>query len=302
VLITLLVSLFLAFSAPRAAAPDHVTVPLLVEGNRPYIDLTFHRADGSARTARFLVDSGGGGFILVEKLARDLGVTWGKTSREEGREFGVAMSPPSAFLVDLPLDLTPDRVVVIVGEDNVVPKGAPGHAEGMFPGHLLAKYHVVFDYPAGQFTLAKPGVLTPKGDALAMPVSSPSGFPRTEVEIAGHPYGFLVDTGASFTMVSDAVLKQWSGAHPDWPVQPGAVGEAKTLGGQTLATIQLPGATWGRQTLATFGMVSQREGVFERNMSRMMTAPIVGSLAGNVLKHFRLELDYPNQKLYLQPR
>jgi hypothetical protein len=37
-------------------------------------------------------------------------------------------------------------------------------------------------------------------------------------------------------------------------------------------------------------------------MSRMMTAPIVGSLAGNVLKHFRLELDYPNQTLYLEPR
>jgi hypothetical protein len=31
----------------------------------------------------------------------------------------------------------------------------------------------------------------------------------------------------------------------------------------------------------------------------MMAAPIVGSLAGNVLKRFRLELDYPNAKLYI---
>jgi hypothetical protein len=299
-LLTLLLGCFFARAAPQVAAPDHVTVPLIIEGNRPYIDLTFRRADGSTRTARFVVDSGGGGFILLEKLARDIGVTWGKTSREEGSEFGVAASPPAAFLGNFPLDLTPNRVIVIIGEDNVVPKGAPGHAEGLFPGHLLAKYHVVFDYPAGQFTLAKPGVLTPKGDALPMPVSKPSGFPRTELLIGGQTYGFLIDTGASFTMVSDALLNTWKAAHADWPVQPGAVGEAATLGGQTIATIQLPGARWGPQSLAPFGMVSQSEGVFEKYMSNMMTAPIVGSLAGNVLTHFRVELDYPKQTLYLQ--
>jgi hypothetical protein len=30
-----------------------------------------------------------------------------------------------------------------------------------------------------------------------------------------------------------------------------------------------------------------------------MVAPIVGSLAGNVLKRFRIELDYPNEVLYV---
>ena len=48
-------------------------------------------------------------------------------------------------------------------------------------------------------------------------------------------------------------------------------------------------------------MTSRREGVFEKYMSSMMTAPIIGSLAGNVLSHFRVELDYPDQKLYLSP-
>jgi hypothetical protein len=32
----------------------------------------------------------------------------------------------------------------------------------------------------------------------------------------------------------------------------------------------------------------------------MMTAPIAGSLGANVLKRFRVELDYPNHTLYLQ--
>jgi len=77
------------------------------------------------------------------------------------------------------------------------------------------------------------------------------------------------------------------------------VGDAATLGGQALETMFVPSARWGPHTLGEFGVVSQQEGTFERYMSSMMTAPIVGSLAGNVLRHFRLEIDYANEKLYL---
>src|SRR4029079_1078868 len=80
--------------APTSVAPppetkpsEQATVPLHVEGNRPFVDVTFHRADGTTRAARFLVDSGGGAFLIVEPLARDLGLTWGATTREEGSEF-----------------------------------------------------------------------------------------------------------------------------------------------------------------------------------------------------------------------
>ena len=286
---------------PHAApsAVDQVTVPLLVEGHRPFVELTFAKPDGSIRAARFLVDSGGGGFLLCEPLARDLGLEWGETTREEGQEFAQIKSAPKALVGGLQLDLNPDRVAVVIGSASILPAAAPGRAEGMFPGHVLARYHVVFDYPQAKFTLARPGVLTPRGDAYAMPVAQRSGFPRTELEIDGATYGFLVDTGASFTMVSEVALKAWGEAHPDWPRHPGAFGEAATLGGQTLETMFVPTARWGARELKEVGVVSQREGTFERYMSSMMAAPIVGSLAGNVLENMRVELDYPNQKLYL---
>lgn len=152
------------------AVVDRATVPLLVEGNRPFIDVTFRRPDGTARVARFLVDSGGGGFLMVEPLARDLGLHWGEVMHEEGTDFAAIDTPPKAFVGELALDLNPKRVLVKLGSDNILPKTAPGHAEGMFPGHLLARYHVVFDYPEGTFTLALPNILTPKGSALPMPV------------------------------------------------------------------------------------------------------------------------------------
>lgn len=264
-----------------------------------YIDVTFRKADGSTRSARFLVDSGGGGFLIVEPLARELALVLGKTETEQGEKLARTSSPVHAFVGSLALDLDPERVLVLVGQNNVVPPAAPGHADGLLPGHVLARYHVVFDYPRAEFTIAKPGVLRTEGAPLAMPVATRSAFPRTEVQVDGATYGFLLDTGASFTMVSDAVLKSWGDAHPDWQRHPGAFGEAATLGGQTLETMFLPSITWGTTALADVGMVSQQQGVFETWMSSMMTAPIVGSLAGNVLKRFRVELDYPNQQLYL---
>ena len=279
--------------------PNQVTVPLILEGNRPYIELNFSRPDGSKRTARFLVDSGGGGFLLTEPLARDLGLTWGEVRDEGGQKFGGAQTVPVVSVGQFVLQLNPQRVAVVIGRDSLTPKGAPGHADGLFPGHVLSQYHVVFDYPKGTFTLARPGVLTPKGDALPMPVSKRSGFPRTEIEVDGKTYGFLIDTGASFTMVSAVLLKSWGNDHQEWERHPGAFGEAATLGGQTLETMFVPAGRWGPHKLDRFGVTSQLEGAFEKWMSAMMAAPIVGSLAGNVLKRFRVELDYPNSKLYL---
>lgn len=288
--------------AGKTSSVDQATVPLLIEGNRPFVQITFRKPDGSVRTARFLLDTGGGGFLIAEPLARDLGLEWGKTEREEGSEFAVVTVLPRAFIGNFPLALNPQRTLVTIGEKNILPPAAPGQAEGMVPGHLLAQYHVVFDYPNATFTIARPGVLTPTGAGLPMPVAKRSGFPRTEISVNGSTYGLLLDTGASFTMVSEALLKTWGNQHPDWPRHAGAFGEAATLGGQTLETMSVPGAQWGSHQLQDFGVVSQREGTFERYMSGMMAAPIVGSLAGNVLKRFRVELDYANQRLYLFTR
>lgn len=285
---------------PAAAArADLATVPLHVEGHRPFVDLALRRADGTSRTARFLVDSGGGGFLLVEPLARDLGLELGATMQEQGATFARVTSKLAASIGGVALELDPDRVLVMVGKDNMLPAAAPGHADGLLPGHVLARYHVVFDYPGRSFTIARAGALASEGTPLPMPVAAQSGFPRTEIEVDGKTYGLLLDTGASFTMVSAALLADWSKAHADWKRHKGAHGEAATLGGQALETMFIPRVTWGGHALADVGVVSQQTGVFEKWMSSMMTAPIVGSLAGNVLEAFRVDLDYPNQTLYL---
>ena len=49
-------------------------VPMLVEGNVPIVEVRFKTPSGGERKARFVVDSGGGSFILGSKLAADVGV------------------------------------------------------------------------------------------------------------------------------------------------------------------------------------------------------------------------------------
>ena len=277
---------------------DATTVQLFVVGNRPYVDVDLHGPGGQARTARFLLDSGGGGFQVVEPLARALGLTWGSAQQENGKSFGVFTVPPVAAVGGLTLPVDKTRAAALLGVDRLLPPAAPGSAEGLVPGHVLAHYHVVFDYPHGTLEIAAPGMLTPKGDATAMPVAQRSGFPRTELTIDGTTYGFLVDTGASFSIVSDTLLKKWEAAHADWQHHPGAYGDAATLGGAALETIFVPHVKWGAEDLTDVGFVAQPAVTFTQE-SADMTAPIVGSLAGNVLKNFRVELDYPNQKMYL---
>ena len=87
---------------PPPHPADRATVPLHIEGHRPFVDLTFRKADGTTRTARFLVDSGGGGFLLVEPLARDLGLELGPTMKEEGETFARVTSKVDASNTDCP--------------------------------------------------------------------------------------------------------------------------------------------------------------------------------------------------------
>jgi predicted aspartyl protease len=278
----------------------HVTVPLFVENNRPHIDLDFTRPDGSVRKARFTLDTGGGSFILTESLANDIGL---KPAGPEEKTVGGRFAPTrvsSARVGEMELDLENVRSHIVLGQKSIIAGDA---AEGLVPGHLLARYHVIFDYPAKKFTLAKPGILKPQGARIASPIGKQSGFPRIELQIGGANYGFLLDTGATFTMISIGTLNDWGAKHADWRRAIGAVGGANMIGGameKAATMMRLPEARWAEFQLQEVAAVSRPKGTFETYMSLMMAGPIIGALGGNVLRAFRVEIDYSNGTTYLE--
>jgi predicted aspartyl protease len=283
----------------QAAEPQSVTVPLVVEFNRPFVDLEFTRPDGSARKARFWVDTGGGAFILVEPLARELGLELGQEMTEGGDRFAV-IKPPATRIGRMSLKLEGAEALVEMGKKTLMPGVA---VEGLLPGRVLKRYHVIFDYPGHRFTLAQPNTLKPRGVGLASPIHPRSGFPRLEAMIGGKTYGFLLDTGASFTMISAELLGKWATDHTDWPHVTGAVGAANMGLGPMEASatmMRLPQFNFTSLQLENVAVVSRPKGTFEKYMSEMMTDPIVGAIGGNVWRAFRVEIDYANGATYLE--
>jgi hypothetical protein len=277
------------------------TVPIDLRDNRIFVQLTCVRPDGSLRQARFQVDSGGGSMILSESLSQDLALkSIGSPSKEKGKTFQLVTSP-EIRIGEMPLNLSDVSTIVTVGSKGEFSPGSG--AEGFVPARLLRKYEVVFDYPARQFTMAQPGALKPRGVPVPSPIAAKSGFPRIELTVDGEKYGFLLDTGAAYTMISQTLIDKWQTAHPDWPRCVGAVGAANMIGGTFDAKagmLRLPEMQWGTFELRGVGVVSRPTGTFEKWMSDMMTAPIVGSIAGNVLRAFRIEIDYPHGVTYLE--
>lgn len=279
---------------------QQVTVPLHIEHNRPFVDFELRGADGSLQTARFWIDTGGGAFIITKALARKLGMLWGEVIESDEGRFAFC-SPPALSLAGMSVRLEQTEVLIALGLSMYTMPGI--FADGLICGSLLAQYQVVFDYPHHQFTLATPGTLIPQGTPLATLIHPQSGFPRLEVQIDGQTYGMLLDTGASHTMISRTLLDILVAAHPDWPRANGAVGTTN-MGYEQVDTkkcmVRLAECTWGPYQLADVSVVSRDPGVFEDRMSLGMAGPIVGALGGNVLRCFRVEIDYAGQTTYLE--
>jgi len=282
------------------AAIAQTTVPMILEGNVPIVELRFDTPSGGARTARFVVDSGGGGFILGSKLTADIGAkAQGPVREEDGEKFQPLMGV-HARAGEMELDLSGTLTSGLVGQDRML---ARNDAEGMIPGRLLERYRMIFDYPGRTLTFAKPSGAEGRGVKLPSGIRPNNGFPRIEIQIGGATYGVLLDTGASFTMISRVALEQWSKAHADWPSAIGAFGFANMGGGKMEAEammLRIPEMKLGSIVVRGPAAVSRQEGTFERSMSRRMTAPIIGSVAGNVLRDFRVEIDYQNRFVYLE--
>ena len=267
-----------------------VVVPLRVEYNRPFVDLVLSGPDFDERSGCAWVDTGGGSFIVAEAFASELGLRWGEATEQEGARFALVSSDLTAFLTPgagrrRALHLDEQRVVVQLGE-AVISRGFP--AVAFLPAHVLLGSDVLFDYPGCRFGIGDEGSLTREGTVVPCPRHPRTGWPRVELEIDGERLGFLVDTGASYSMVSIDILQKWTDKHPDWPTAMNAAGFACMGHAVDLAPmVRVPQIGLGGLQLGPAGFVARKGGVFEEWMSSGMTAPIVGALAGNVLRNLR---------------
>lgn len=285
-----------AARAKDGAGP--VKTPMRLELDRPYIDVTLTGPNGQHVKAHAYIDTGGGAILLSPRLAQRLGSkATGSIERSPGARI-VPTTVPALSIGGNPLTLIDAHAFI-----NTDGSAVPGHtdADVALPGRYLRHYVLVFDYPLHTFTIADPASYKPDGNAVKTIIGR--GMPVVQVSVAGKSYSFLLDTGGQYCMVSDAVFDPWSKQHPEWPRVAGAYGPANMLlgasFGKSLRMLRIPTLQWGRFRIQNAGVVSRPIGAYEKMMSETVGIPVIGSIGGNVLHHFKVTVDYPAHTVYL---
>ena len=280
-------------------------VPFILDDNRVFVYLTFPRADGRMRQALAFVDLGTPVLVLNQKLARDLPAHRG--------------GPLRFRLGSLEMQVPPQQVQTSNGSFFTGPDGrATVQVEAVLPGSVLKNYEVALDYGKRTLTVARRGALVPQGAAVPCRVNEKTGLIAVDASIGGQTYKFAVDPGSAYSWVSAGIAQDWAKAHPGWKRGRGAVGEAnmqtRTGGAEARAIVlRLPEIRIGSLRLKQVGAAgiemsappvppipggAKVEGTFFDWYSKKAPEPVIGWMGGNVLRAFRVTIDFAHHRTY----
>jgi hypothetical protein len=277
-------------AAPTGGASEH----FLLDHNRVFVELTFVLRDGNLRKTLAFVDTGDPGFTFTTALAEKL-----QTNQ---------VADMHVLFGGRPLNTS---AVSYVGVYNYFYPGMymfPGlHVEANLPATVLEKYDVVLDYGKQTLTLAPPKSLEHEGAHVRCRVDPGTGLTSVQAEVAGESYAFAIDNGAAYTWIDRGVTEGWVSTHPQWLRGTGAVGDANMNGSYAELTgmiMWLPGIALDGLNLQKVGALGVGPG-FDKTTpnffawySEKTAGPVVGFLGGNVLRSYRLEIDYRGGATY----
>ncbi len=136
-------------------------------------------------------------------------------------------------------------------------------------------------------------------------------LPRVVIKIAGESISMLLNTGATVTLsdetvktladgkdairaasfITDIRLAAWRKAH-SWRVI------EKAERGGTGTMIEVPKITIAGYEVGPVWFTARPVGLYRNQISRRLDARVDGAIGGNLLKSFRVTLDYPNATAY----
>lgn len=280
-----------------AGGSNEVTIPFELVNNRPIIRV---RVNGSKETLRFVIDTGAGMCVVSTSAAEKMGlkpVARGGLARAVGGagRFEIVYG----FIQTLQMgDTKVDRVPVYIREFFNDQESVDGYI-GL---SVLSKYLSTVDYAGQTMTLlrgdARARAAAPSAAAIEIPIrTTSSGFWSGEVNLEGveKPVNFIVDTGASISVVSQALAARTG---MDKLAQSGRI---KVYGAAGLAdniqTVLLPSVSLGTHARRNvYAAVLDMEPINETAGFEQ-----TGIVGGNVLRHFRVSFDFSRGVVLLEP-
>jgi len=283
---------------------SQTTVPMIVEGDQLLVELDAIRPDGSTRKLLANVNMGHSHPALQAHVYKELGI-------DQGRAFsfrlgGIPISVDAHAVDQLDDAAAPDR--------QVGPFFFPQNVEAWLQAGVLEQFDLVLDYANKTMTLAQPGSLPLEGTAVPIRLNQDTGLVTVDFVVEGRPYPIVIDSGGGYSWIRRSTAGQWRNAHPEWQRAEGAVGLSNynmlpyaferegtvlrlseaAIGAMPVQNVGVLGAGpalgWPWDTL--FGEV-----VFDL-WQKGAPEPVIGWLGGNVLKHYRLTIDYRNRMSY----
>lgn len=278
-----------------AVAAPSGSVPFVLDGNRVYAQVEFLAPQAEARKALLFVDLGSPSMLLSDALYAELNLASNETL---GVRIGAADIQVESRQVSSDVWFP-----FAIGKDRKV--------EGLLPAGLLQKYQVSFDYSGRSMTLAEPGTLTPRGVPVPFQLNAITGLIAVEATIDGQTYPITIDNGSGFTWIGRSAAQAWLTRHPDWQRGTGAIGPSNMRmaedGIETAgALLRIPEIQLGSLRMQQVGALAigpdDQGHDFMDWYSTKNALPVIGWLGGNVLRHFRVTIDYPQRMSYWEPQ
>jgi predicted aspartyl protease/Flp pilus assembly protein TadD len=282
-------------------------IPFDAVDGRPVLEV---RVNGGKDPLKFVLDTGSGMSVISEETAKKLGlrsVARGGLARAVGG--GGKFEIVYGFLSSLELgDVKVENVPVYIRhffDDK-------GPVDGYLGLSVISRFIAMVDYGNNVFSLRRPSnsleqdpaaktwkseEVQPLGTVEIAVRTTSSGFISGEVLVEGieKPQNFIIDTGASVTVVSEKLAEQEDlGGY----LQPtrlrvfGAAGVAEDVKTVMLPRIGLGPLSREKISAAVLDLEPLNETAgFTQN----------GILGANFLRHFRISFDFPRGVIRLEP-
>ncbi|HXG85005.1 MAG TPA: aspartyl protease family protein [Pyrinomonadaceae bacterium] len=279
-----------------SAGASEAVVPIRLVNDRPIIEL---KINGEDEPLKFVLDTGSGISVLSDETARRLKI---KSVARGGLARGVGgdgkFEIVYGFLRSIDIGAVKIRNVPVYirrfHSNNEKIDGYIGLS-------LISKFLTTIDYGNSSLALKKKtddDTERAQGEAASIPLRlTSSGFLSGEVELEGvkTPLNFIVDTGASISVISNEIadLKEIS---PFIRVEKMRVIGAAGITGE-MPTFLLPKISFGAHSRESIKTVALDLGIINETSGFDQS----GILGGNFLKNYRLTFDFANSKVIFVP-
>lgn len=274
---------------------DETRVPLRLVGNRPVIQL---RINGRSEPLNFVLDTGSGISVISDVTARRLKISpitkggFAKGIGGDGR-FEIVYG----FVRDVTIGGVRVRnVPVYIRQFH----SASEEIDGYIGLSLISKFLTTIDY--GKLTLALTKRSAGPADAVESDLSLPlrltsSGFLSGEVKLEGidNTFNFIVDTGASVSVISDEIAGLQEVSHYVKGEKMRVVGSAGIT--EDVPSLMLPRVTFGSHSRESITAIALDLDLINE-ASGFQQAGILG---GNFLRNYCLTFDFKNSKVTFVP-